>query len=268
MKPRKPTLSPSKITTYLACPSRYHWTYLDERGRWYLKSKSVFSFGTTLHHVLQRFHDAGDQGVQTVEQAMAAVEESWIEAGYRSAQEMQEAMSEGKAILAAYVERELVGESEAQTLFVEKQLRADLGPFVLLGRLDRIDEYPDGTLEVIDYKSGRDSVSDEDVANDLAMACYQLLVQTNFPDRAVKATIIALRSGARATAQMSPEDLAQFKDDLIALGQEILGRDYEHLVPVPKRLCLQCDFLPLCSKHEDWDADAIASLRSGDAPHP
>ncbi|HCE00424.1 MAG TPA: hypothetical protein DER07_05235, partial [Armatimonadetes bacterium] len=81
---RKPTLSPTKISTYLACPSKYRWTYVDERGRWYIRSKSYFSFGTTLHKVLQRFHDSRDAGVQTVGQALAAYEESWIEAGFES----------------------------------------------------------------------------------------------------------------------------------------------------------------------------------------
>ena len=32
--------------------------YVDDRGKWYLKAKSYYSFGTTLHRVLERFHDA------------------------------------------------------------------------------------------------------------------------------------------------------------------------------------------------------------------
>ena len=69
---RKQTLSPSKITTYLACPVKFGWTYLDPRGKWYLKSKSYYSFGSTLHKVLERFHNAGDTGVTTVGDALQA----------------------------------------------------------------------------------------------------------------------------------------------------------------------------------------------------
>ena len=63
-----------------------------------------------------------------------------------------QAMSEGKAIVEKYVEAVATLPVTAMTIWVEKQLRADLGPFVLLGRLDRVDEHEDGTVEVVDYK--------------------------------------------------------------------------------------------------------------------
>jgi len=260
---RKPTLSPSKITTYLACPVRYKWTYIDERGRWYMRARSHFSFGTSLHRVLQRFHDTGDTGVESVHQAVAALEDSWIEAGYGSAQEMQEALSEGKSIVANYVEQAQATPTDARVLFVEKQLRTDLGEFVLIGRLDRVDETIDRTLEVVDYKSGRKAVSDEDVEFDLAMSCYQLLLKAHFPDQPVRARIIALRSGSSGQASLSPEKLEEFKADLIQLGVEILHRDYESLVPVYKSMCPSCDFFQLCIKHPEFEVPVLEP--SGDA---
>jgi len=250
---RRPTLSPSKLTTYLACPVKYKWTYIDDRGKWYLRSKSYYSFGSSLHSVLQRFHDEGDTGVVTTEQAVAALEESWIQAGYSSQDEMMQAMSEGKAIVEKYVEAVATLPVTARTLYVEKQLRVDLGPFVLLGRLDRVDQHEDGTIEVVDYKSGRGTVSAEDVANDLAMECYQLLLRFHFPDSNVVASIIALRSGDKATSGFTNEEAEQFKTDLVALGQEILERDYENLGPIGKQLCHFCDFLPLCKKHPEFE---------------
>ncbi|MFN3682777.1 MAG: RecB family exonuclease [Fimbriimonadaceae bacterium] len=251
--PRKPTLSPSKISTYLACPSKYRWTYVDERGRWYIRAKSYFSFGTTLHKVLQRFHDARDAGVQTVGQALAAYEESWIDAGFESPEAMAQAFAEGKEIVEQHVRREIERPPEARTIAVEKLLRADLGDFVLIGRIDRLDEYPDGTLEIVDYKSGREATSDEEVASDLAMCCYQLLVRERYPGRPVRATILALRSGTAGTASLTDEALSVFREDLVAIGREILSRDYENLAPVWKPLCTKCDFLPLCRRHPEFD---------------
>jgi putative RecB family exonuclease len=250
---RKPTLSPTKISTYLACPSKYRWTYVDERGRWYIRSKSYFSFGTTLHKVLQRFHDSRDAGVQTVGQALAAYEESWIEAGFESPEAMAQAFAEGKEIVEQHVRREIERVREARTIAVEKLLRADLGEFVLIGRIDRLDEHPDGTLEIVDYKSGREATSDEEVAADLAMCCYQLLVREHYPDRPVRATILALRSGTTGTASLTEEELRTLREDLVAIGREILSRDYENLVPLWKPLCRECDFLPLCRRHPEFE---------------
>ncbi len=258
--PRKPTLSPTKLTIYLACPTKYFWTYVDDRGKWYLRARSYYSFGSTLHHVLQRFHDAGDAGVATTEQALAALEESWIEAGYTSQQEMEEALGEGKAIVASYVETALAAPVTAHTLWVEKLLRADLGSFALIGRLDRVDEWDDGTIEVVDYKSGRETVTEEEVATDLAMCCYQLLLRRQFPDRRVVASIIALRTGAKAVASLADEAMAEFEQDIQMLGEEVLNRDFANHEPTPKPLCADCDFLPLCRKHPDFAARLAETL--------
>lgn len=252
MVARKPTLSPSKISTFLACPVKYRWTYLDDRGRWYMRAKSHYSFGSTLHRVLERFHDSGETGVTTTDEVIAAYEDSWIDAGYASAEEMAEAFGEGRQILERYVEEANRTPRIAKTLFVEKQLRQDLGPFVLLGRIDRVDEYPDGTLEVVDYKSGRETVTEDDVATDIAMSCYQVLLRAKYPDVPVRARIVALRTGASAASSLSDEDADKFIHDLQNLGELILTEDYAELIPVYKPLCPRCDFLPLCRQHEEF----------------
>ena len=250
---RKPSLSPSKITTYLACAAKYKWTYADLRGRWYMRSKSYYSFGSSLHRVLERFHDSGDMGVQTVDQAAAALDESWIEAGYSSAQEMQEALGEGKRIVATYIQHEFIRNKEAKTLLVEKLFRLDMGEFDLIGRIDRVDEYPDGTLEIVDYKTRRTGITDEEVHNDLAMSCYQVLLRNAYPGRKIRACIHAVQTNERGVASLSDEEAADFHSAIQSLGLEILHRDYESMAPIYRDLCPSCDFLRLCRTHEDWE---------------
>jgi RecB family exonuclease len=260
--PRKPTLSPSKITTYLACPDKYKWTYVDDRGKWYLRSKSYYSFGTTLHAVLQRFHDAGDAGVTTTHEALAALEESWIEAGYASQEEMMEAMAEGKVIVETYIESFRAQPVTASTIYIEKLLRRDLGPFALIGRVDRVDQHQDGTIEIVDYKSGRQSVEPEHVATDLAMNCYALMLQERHPEAKISASIVALRTNTKATVTFDPAELDRFRADVTVLGQEILARDFSALAPVSKPLCPNCDFLALCRKHEDFSLASVEADRA------
>lgn len=251
--PRKPTLSPTKISAYLACPLKYRWTYEDGRGRWYLRAKSYYSFGTTLHKVLQRFHDEGDVGVDTTSEVLAAYEESWIQAGFSSAEEMQEAFGEGKEILERHVAATIARPREAKVLMVEKQLKMAFGQdFDLVGRLDRVDEHPDGTLEIVDYKSGRTDVSEAEVESDLAMNIYQLLLSEKYPDRPIKATIVALRSGKSASWSLPAEERAVLRQDLHELGKHILCVNWEEYHPTAKLLCGHCDFLPLCRQYPDF----------------
>ncbi|CAN5629176.1 PD-(D/E)XK nuclease family protein [soil metagenome] len=250
--PRKPTLSPTKLTTYLACPVKYKWTYIDARGKWYLRSKSYYSFGSSLHKALERFHNSSDVGVTTTQEAVAALEESWIDAGYSSSEEMAEALGIGREIIEKATVQHLQKRQGVKTLFVERQFRYDMDEFVLIGRLDRLDEYPNGDLEIVDYKSGRLGVTQEEVSEDVAMGIYQLLVRRKFPDQAVRATIMALRTGEEASASMSDEKLGEFESDIKALCVQVLYEDWDELTPVFKPLCPHCDFLPLCRKHPDF----------------
>jgi RecB family exonuclease len=233
---------------------KYLWTYVDARGKWYLKAKSYYSFGSTLHKVLERFHDSGDTGVTTVGDALKVYEESWLEAGYASPEEMQEAFGEGREIVINTIEEELKRDPGVRTVAVEKFLRHDLGPFALIGRVDRLDQHPDGTLEIVDYKSGRSRVTEDDVKSDLAMACYQLLIRKNFPGVPVIATIHAIKVKMKASASMTSEELASFESEIRVLGEQILSTTIEDHSPTLKSLCEECDFLPLCKKDPRFES--------------
>lgn len=256
---RKPQLSPTRLSTYLACPIRYGWTYLDARGKFYLRSRKAFSFGTTLHRVLERFHDANDQGVETVHEAVAALEESWIDAGFHSPEEMSEAFGDGVAILERHIEGDERRTVSSKTISVEKNLKVEFPRFQLVGRLDRIDEHEDGTLEIIDYKSGRWQVTDQDVATDLTMCLYQLMLSDLYPGRPIRATLLALRTGAQGSASLTPAQLTELRADVELLGNEILDLRFLERTPVPKRLCGSCEFVSLCRRHVSFSEAEMAA---------
>jgi putative RecB family exonuclease len=244
---RKPVLSPTKIATYLECAMKYRYIYVDRIGRFYLRAHSYYSFGSTLHQVLQNFHEEG--GVQSREQMVEQYEQKWISAGYETPEQEQEYRAAGAEIVQAYhaaaTER---AAQEVETLYVEKTISADLGPFLLSGRVDRIDRHADGTLEIVDYKSGRWETTPEEVAADLAMNIYQLIMRRLHPGTRVIATIYCLRSGSQASAEMSDAEAETFAADLLALGEEIIHRDYENVEPVPCPACPTCEFLPRCER--------------------
>jgi RecB family exonuclease len=190
--------------------------------------------------------------VQTASEATAALEENWISAGYSSPEEAAEALSEGRNIIASYVEAAAALPSTANTLFVERQFRLDMGEFVLIGRIDRVDELDESTLEIIDYKSGRSSTDSDELLHDIAMNCYQLLIRSRFPGKRVLSTIIALRTNDSTSAEPDEEQLKVFESDLTALGREMLNRDYEAMEPTWKPICSNCDFLTLCLRHPEF----------------
>lgn len=258
-RPRKLALSPTRISTYLACPVMYKYSYVDRIGRFYYQPKAYHSFGASLHRTLEDFHKAGGAEAKSPEELIEQLHTVWTSAGYASAEEETARLEVASQMLEHYhAEYQVPG---ARTIFTEKQLKADMGEFDLIGRLDRLDEHPDGHMEVIDYKSGRLSVSQDEVSDDLAMGIYALLTHRAYPDKPVTASIYCLRSGEKATVEFTEEDFVEIEDGIRAIAEEILQIDADSVIePVwLPNVCPECDYLRLCARRMRWDVERLMS---------
>lgn len=252
-KPRKLTLSPTKINTYLICRLMYIYTYVHHLGRFYYRPKSYHTFGSTLHRTLDEFHKLGGSETQSAEDLVEKLHTAWSSAGYSTEKEELDYLESAARFLENYHSDYIV--EGARTLFTEKQLKIDMGDFNLMGRLDRIDEYSDGHLEIIDNKSGRSSVNEEDVRGDIAMSIYSYLARKTFPDRHVTASIYALRSGDKATVEFTDQEMIELEEMVRVVAGEIAQIDQNTVVePVwLTNICPGCDYLRLCARKADWD---------------
>ena len=249
-KPRKPELSPTRIRTFLSCPMMYRLDYVEKIGKFYHRARAGYTFGSTLHQTLQTFHEEGGSAVVSAPELIARMETVWQSQGYQDAAHEQAHKEAAAEILTTYHAASEARAEATRTFLTEKMLKWDMGQFVLTGRIDRIDEHlSDGALEIVDYKSGRLSVSEEDVKGALAMSIYQLLAKRNWPERRVFATIHALRGGVTASASFTDEEMAALEENISGIGTLILEKDFEAVRPIPlPDVCPDCDFLPLCTR--------------------
>jgi len=261
---RKFVISPTKLRTYYQCPAQYRLEYIDKIGRFYHRARAGFAFGHSLHRALDAFHNAGGTETVTAETLTASLDSVWVAKGYEGGEEEAAFRSEGVRILQDYhtaqvahqeaVKSDAEAKGEApppppKLLFTEKTLRVDLSPDVALsGRVDRVDEHHDGALEIVDYKSGRSEVTDEDVSGSLALSIYQLLLKAKMPDRRVFATLVALRTGASGSHELTSDERENLAAECLETGETIRGKDWENVLPVVNDHCPYCDFLPHCEK--------------------
>jgi len=246
---RKPTFSPTKLTTYLTCRVKYHWAYMTPYGRRMRRPNPAFAFGANLHRALEFFHTAGGAEKLSPDEFRHALECLWSDAGFESAQQSEAFKQHGHALVSQYYEAQAAQPTEAVVLFTERTLRRDMGRYILTGRIDRVDEHPDGALEIIDYKSGRAEVDEEQVRNDLALHCYALLLQEIYPDRPLWIAIYALRPNKKVAVPLDTDALAEFRELLDALVAQILDEDWDTLTPRWIPHCAGCEFLELCVRH-------------------
>lgn len=238
----------------------YRWTYVHPQP-FLIRNRSYFSFGLSLHKALEKFVESGSSGVPVQEQLADTLAESWIDKGYTSSDEMAESFGEGIEIIRGAKEQNFWIPPNGRVLEVEKSFKLDMGEFNLVGRVDRLDEHEDGTLEIVDYKTSKYKATEEYVREDIAFSCYQTLVRAAYPGRKVQASLIFLRDTVgedevsedfRVTVSMTDEEHEEFLFVLKELGSKMLNHNYYELAPVPKPLCSGCDFISLCRRHPDY----------------
>lgn len=239
-RPGKLRLSPTRLRLYLFCPKAYHYYYVS--GLRWGEMTAASSFGGSLHRALQSFHEAGPLAASSVEDLLENFRSSWTTAGYQDSAEEAEHRDAGESILRQYFEAAQVPGREA--VLVERQVKWEYSDYILTGKIDRLDRLPGGELEIIDYKSGRREVTEEEVRASLAMAVYQLIVARQRPNTPVLATILCLPTGASATVRRTPEELEGIEREIGAVAARILAETTYAATPGPH--CAGCAFQRIC----------------------
>ena len=234
-------LSYSRLSRFEQCPLSFKLHYIDKRQA---EPGVPLRFGKAVHAVLEtllREHmEQEREGALSEERAVALWQEAWA-AGELSGLAVFEA---GLAILRSYVRRQ--GHVDHQdVLAIEKRFELEVGPFTVLGFIDRVDRVDDETVEVIDYKTNRLLFTREEVDSSLQMSLYHLAARQLWPwAKRVRLTFDMLRHDLRMTTERDEEQLAA-----AVAYVETMGRMTEEAREFPARLnanCVYCDHRQDC----------------------
>lgn len=184
----------------------------------------------------------------SLDELLAEYQRGWSGAGFATPEEEAEQFAAGRAMLQKYLDEAPPPEQAPATLLREKMLKMDRGFYVLRGRLDRLDEWPDGTLEIVDYKSGRHEVTEQQVRSDVGLMVYEMLVRKIFPDRPIRIAIHALRPNIRLTVQRTADEASSAASIIDEVAARIAAEAAWHGVSIPDT-CTGCDFERICP---DW----------------
>lgn len=244
--PRLPRFSPTRIELYLFCPRAYRAYYVE--GLKWGGITAGHAFGGSLHRALQQFHARGGAAQVPLDELQTTLRESWTVAGYASPEEAEAQLERGIQMLAEHHARGT--EPGRETLWTERTVQRQYPEFVLFGKVDRLDRRPDGSLEVVDYKSGRRTVTDEEVRDELALAIYQLLVARENPGVPVHTGILCLRTGDCASVVRTDEELDHFEAHICELVRRIIAD--ETMEPIPGEQCRTCVYPRVCPRGRRW----------------
>jgi putative RecB family exonuclease len=265
-----PTLSYSSYRTYLECPLRWKYLYVERRPE---TPRGYFTFGRVVHSVLEevvrplvvpaaRRRDGGESqttlsdwaaGSAPVpggtpeapllgpEELLALYDRLWSGEGYVSKDEEERYRSLGRELLLRYRDRLAV--ERPSPVSVEEHLETRWDGLSVHGYVDRIDRTAGGGLEVVDYKTSRE-LSAEDAFSSDQLSLYQVLVERTYRAPVERLTLLHLRSlTPLRTPPRGPRVLEPLHQRMGEVADGIREEAYE---PTPGPHCARCDFRPIC----------------------
>lgn len=234
-------LSYTQLDTFRACPLKYQFRYI-----WNIPAPmpAIVNFGSSLHNTLKAFYEFLQKNPNRAKEDLREIlkvffEKNWIAAGYesRSIEENQ------KALGYETLERFYLREKEHLVIpkYIEKSFSLEIDGVTVSGRIDRIDELPDGSFEVIDYKSG--ASSEKNLSKDLQLSIYALACKEAFKIHVSRLSLYYLENLEKVSTTRTSADLEFCRKEITKAAEELRASDFS---PTPGFHCRFCDFRLIC----------------------
>jgi putative RecB family exonuclease len=235
------SVSPSKLLAWLDCPRRYRMQYLDRPKPAARPPRAHTSVGVATHHALSDFWD-----LAPAERTPAAVEKlvdrSWIDVGFRDpAQSTQWRIRTTKRVTAYLrgVDR------DRQPLGVERTVSLRTESLAVSGRLDRLDDR-DGELVVVDYKTGRARLTDDDARTSLPMALYAVAVAGMFRRPCERVELHHLATGETLAHVHTPQTLQRKVAEAASIASDLRRADADFAELGARSPLFEARVSPIC----------------------
>ncbi|MFV0451720.1 MAG: ATP-dependent helicase [Propioniciclava sp.] len=235
-------LSPSQIESLLTCPRQY---YLRREVRAEAPRDTRTLLGSVIHAVVERAA-VGDLRPEEVTDALNDVwDDLPFSAAWLSASERAEADAAIERFLAwqqGHEHADLVGVE----LRFSASVQAGRHQVELVGVVDRLERLPDGTLRIVDFKTGRSRPTKEAARSHPQMGVYQLAVEAGGfagsaggADTSAGASLVFLRHDA---GHGWPQE---FRQPSLTEAPHLSDDPAEHAHPtwVHERVARACDVL-------------------------
>ncbi len=240
-------LSATDIDLYRTCPLKYKFARV-----FGIPQEPTINqrFGIVIHQVLERFHaqgtSAGGDEAGSLNRLMSLFAAAWRRSGFGETDDELQYRERAIASLRRYHARE--SGSPASPKWVERKFDFQVGQHHLRGRVDRVDQLPEGGYELIDYKTG-DPKSRRELESDVQLAIYRLAAREAWHlEAGARGSFWYVLADEKVAVGSSPDDLERVESTVLEVGEGILGQDFEPR-PSPE-ICSWCDFKLICPASE------------------
>ncbi|MGW5360364.1 RecB family exonuclease [Actinopolymorpha pittospori] len=244
--------TPTRLTSWLDCPRRYRFTYLDRPTPPKGPPWAHNSVGASVHTALAAWWRLPVEG-RTPEAAGQIARRAWIDEGFRDDAQSERWREYAAGLVENYVTRL---DPDDDPIGVERTVALTTGTLALSGRVDRIDLRPVGfrndlddddddddgddqdddrddatvdhadrdsdevELVVVDYKTGRRVLTTADARGSLALAVYAAAAARTLRRPCRRVELHHLPTGSVVAWDHTPESFRRHLDRADQVGEE------------------------------------------------
>jgi putative RecB family exonuclease len=243
---KKPWTSPSRLATWTQCPKRYDFQHVQKLPT---RPSPNLDLGSNVHAALRDWM-ALPPSVRTWDRLLEFYRAAWRAnrpafTG-RTREELREWGEKGIAMLRRFADET---PADLAPLAIEKWVGIDFGDHEVRGKVDRVDLLPDGSLHVVDYKTGKYPKDPARLREeDLAAAVYARGSSTNFIGAPVSSVeYVYLGTMERVSFPVDDAWQAHKETAVDALARAVRAAEARADFPAaPSALCAWCDFKERC----------------------
>jgi DNA helicase-2/ATP-dependent DNA helicase PcrA len=236
-------LSASAVATYDRCGLQFK---LDRDWRLAAKPAAALQYGAAMHRVLKTYFDSVQLGRPKTEDELIEIfrldlTDAKIQEAYQRELYENLGVAQLREFLAA-----LRSLPAPQVLHTEQPFEIRVGETVVVGRIDRIDARPDGTVAIIDYKTGK--ARDQEAADEsLQLSLYAIAAEEKWHYRVGALIFHNLEENVPVISARSAAQLLAARQRVEQAAQGIAKGKFEAR---PGMHCDFCAYRSLCPAKE------------------
>ena len=259
MDPGLLKLSPSSAADFKSCPQLFKYRSIDGLPE---PVSPAQARGSLVHVVLERLF-AQEPDMRTPDHALVLLKEAWEELrgddeltpqGLDDAQEGSW-LADAARLLGNLFKLEDPAKLAASRL--EWWVEYELEDLHLRGIIDRVEELPDGSWSLSDYKMGRVPNESRELSASFGLRFYALVCSPSFGVIPKEIRLVYLNDPAVLTWNPTERSLEAFERQMLALGKAIRraanGDDWRAR---PSPFCMTCSFQNVCPAWTGVDSKA------------